>query len=103
MSIYYVGSNLRLETDPLADGATEVIATNTDIGYFNIKDIADPNIRANVSWNGNTLTANTTWIQGANVSDQDVSNKMCIYVSGNDLILKNNLGSVKTFVIIKEI
>jgi hypothetical protein len=99
MGIYYLGSNLRLESE-LANSGTFTVATSADKANYRIQNVEDPYIKAEVSWDG--TTANVTWIQGASVSDQDVSNKMCIYVSGGNLLLKNNLGSTKNFVIFRE-
>ncbi len=101
MGIKYIGSDLRFEVTDLANATSEIISTSTEVGSYKVFDKSFPNTCANFSWDGTSL--NVSWIQGSLVSDQDEALRMCIYIDSGNVILKNNLGSTKTFVVYKQI
>lgn len=72
-------------------------------GMYEVWDQSDPNTYVLLSFKQNATPVVTLRDYSSDVDSIDVDGFLCIYISGSDVILKNRLGSSKTFVIHRSI
>lgn len=82
----------------LTNGSTQNLGSDSTLYQIFIKE--DPRISAMVKYEaGQTPVIQTE--HGATLANSDTASNFCIYRSGSDLIIKNNLGATRTAVVNK--
>lgn len=92
------------ETVALADDGQEIINSTSIFptvsgGVYELFDQNDPTTYARFSLKQDTPPVVVLRESSADVDIADTDGYLCLFLSGNDLILKNRLGTAKTFVI----